>query len=77
MTLDQLLVALQAAKDRGLPGSTTVVIDHAGWYSILESVEDPSSQPPNEGPDMWVTLYMGEPADARWTPGGMPDADDA
>jgi hypothetical protein len=64
----QLQEALQAALDRGLSPDTTVVIDQDGWYNILEAVDDPST---GNGPDMWFTLFHHQPADSRFTPGGV------
>lgn len=71
MTVAEMIAALQAALDRGLPPETTVVVSTDGWYTTIESVDDPSTHEDGEGPDMWFTIEMGEPADARFTPGGM------
>lgn len=77
MTVAEMLAALQAALDRGLPPETAVVVSTDGWYQLVDSVDDPSNHVhledgSTEGPDMWFTLELGEPADSRFTPGGMP-----
>jgi hypothetical protein len=71
VTVNELKAALQAALDRGLPGSTTVVFgDHPDLdWAVVEVQGDPSDG--TEDYDMWFTLGGSEPADARFTEGGM------
>lgn len=73
MTLQELLDQINASLEKGLPPDTTVVIAtvSSGWYDILDGVRSPVS--PEDGCDLWFTLFPGEEADARFTPGGMPD----
>jgi hypothetical protein len=69
-TVDSLIAALQAAKERGLPGETAVTVYQDGWYhELAETIEDPSQR---QDIDMWVVLTPTGPADSRFTPGGMP-----
>lgn len=74
MTVAELLDELNNAIGRGLSPDTTVVLfdDASGWYRILDEVDDPSAHPEGEGSDMWFTLFPGEEADPRFTPGGPP-----
>jgi hypothetical protein len=71
VTVTELQAALQAALDRGLPGSTTVVFgDHPECdWAIVEVMGDPSDG--EESHDMWFTLGGNEAADCRFTEGGM------
>lgn len=70
MTVAELQTALQAAVDRGLPPDTTVVVDRDDWYYVLSETQDPSDG--RDGCELWFTLFPGEEADSRTTPGGMP-----
>lgn len=71
MTVAELQAALQTALDRGLPPTTTVVLDTKEGYMILHNTGDPSDE--REDHDMWFTLiHGGEEADCRFTEGGMP-----
>lgn len=76
MTVAELLTQLQAALDRGLPPTTTVVIanNETDWYDIIADANDPSEYVDTDKtgrPDMWFTLYADGEADCRLTPGGM------
>jgi hypothetical protein len=70
-TVDQLIAYLQAAKDRGLPGDTAVVIatNPHGSFHEVNHVEDPT----DSDSDMWFTIGYGQEADSRFTPGGLPN----
>ena len=69
MTVSELQAALQAAVDRGLPGDTTVVVETGHWFTVVDSTTDPTQ---TTDFDMWFTLALGQEADSRTTPGGMP-----
>ena len=73
MTVAELKAALEAALERGLPPETTVVIDAVGQdgFMIANWTVDPTT--PGSDFDMWFTIQMGEEADSRFTPGGLPD----
>jgi hypothetical protein len=70
VTVKELQAALQAAVDRGLDPETTVVLATDGWYQIATEVADPSQD--SDQADMWFTIYPGDEADSRFTPGGRP-----
>ena len=72
MTVAELQAALQAAVERGLDPDTTVVVATEGWFSIVDYTVDPSVLDSDQA-DMWFTLFPGDDADARFTPGGRPD----
>lgn len=71
MNVTELKAVLDGALEAGLHPTTEVVVATDGWYTVLESVEHPVEDG-RWGTDrqlMWVTLYQGQDADSRFTPG--------
>ena len=70
MTVQELIDALQASIYRGLPPTTTVVVESGSDFElqVIECSNDPTLR---QGYDLWFTLFPGAMADSRVTPGGL------
>jgi hypothetical protein len=67
MNVTELRDALDALIANGLDPDTTVVVATEGWYKIVEDLTTPFDMHPGEA-HSWVTIELGEDADARFTP---------
>ena len=76
MNIMELKRLVDQALDRGIDPNTTVVIAHReepGDWAILREVGDPAEPGNSYESHIWFTLYPGEEADGRFTPGHFQD----